>query len=131
MPSSLIEVRRRYTVPEEIAIIDAIHDALVAAFRIPPVDKHVRLVAHEPHRMATAPTLAQPEFYTLVTIDCFAGRSAQAKRNLYTEVVDRLAPIGIPRDHVTIVLRESNTENWGFGGGRAARDINLGFEVNV
>ena len=91
MPSSLIEVRRQYSRSDEVALIDAVHDALVAAFRIPVGDKHVRLVAHEPHRVSHAPHLAHPERYTLVTIDCFAGRSVAAKRELYREIVGRLA----------------------------------------
>lgn len=131
MASSLIEVRRRYTQAEEAAIIDAIHDALVAAFQIPAEDKHVRLVVHEPHRLSHAPNLAEPERYTLVSIDCFAGRTVEAKRNLYREIVNRLATLGIPRDHVTIVLRESETQNWGIRGGHAACDIDLGFKVNI
>jgi len=131
MPSALIEVRRRYSASEEVAVIDAVHDALVAAFRIPPQDRDVRLVAHEPHRFACSPRLAEPERFTLVSIDCFAGRSVQAKRNLYAGIVDRLAPLGIPRDHVTITLRESPAENWGIRGGRAACDVELGFTVQV
>lgn len=131
MPSSLIEVRRNYRPAEEAALIDAVHDALVAAFRIPVQDKHVRLVVHEPHRFATAPQLSEPDRYTLVTIDCITGRTLEAKRSLYTEVVDRLAALGIPRDHVTILLRESNAENWGIRGGQAACDVNLGFQVGV
>lgn len=131
MPSSLIEVRRRYTPAEEIAIIDAVHDALVAAFQIPPQDKHVRLIAHEPHRFSHSPNLANPELYTLVSVDCIAGRSVQAKRQLYREIINRLARQGIPADHITILLRESGTENWGIRGGQAACDIELGFEVGV
>ena len=131
MPNSLVEVRRRYSEAEEVAIIDALHDALVAAFQIPQEDKHVRLIAHEPHRFSHAPHLAEPELYTLVSIDCFSGRSVQAKRNLYGEIVDRLAALGIPRDHISIVLRESETENWGIRGGQAACDIDLGFNLNV
>ena len=131
MPQALIEVRRRYTVAEEVAILDAVHAALVAGFRIPPQDKHVRLVAHEPHRFAAPPTLSDPESYTLVTVDCFAGRSLDAKRNLYGEIVDRLAGLGIPRDHVSIALRESELENWGIRGGQAACDVDLGFDVHV
>jgi phenylpyruvate tautomerase PptA (4-oxalocrotonate tautomerase family) len=131
MPSTLIEVRRHYSATEEVALIDAIHSALVAAFRIPVQDKHVRLVVHEPHRFATSPDLTQPEFYTLVTIDCFAGRSVAAKRKLYGEVVERLAPFGIPRDHVTIVVRDLPAESWGIRGGQAASDIDLGFTVTV
>ena len=126
-----MEVRRRYTEAEEIAIIDAIHEALVAAFHIPSQDKHVRLMVHEPHRFTHSPQLANPEFHTLVTIDCFAGRSVQAKRDLYREVTDRLGALGIPRDHVTVLLRESATENWGIRGGRAACDVDLGFDVHV
>lgn len=131
MPSTVIEVRRCYSVAEEVAIIDAVHDALVAAFGIPPGDKHVRLVSHEPHRFSHSPTLAQPELYTSVAIDCFAGRAVQAKRNLYREIVERLSNQGIPPDHVTIILRESAAENWGVRGGQAACDVDLGFNVNV
>lgn len=131
MPSTLIEVRRQYTEAEEVAIIDAVHDALVAAFQIPSGDKHVRLVSHEPHRFSHSPGLAHPELYALVAIDCFAGRSVEAKRNLYREIVTRLETLGIPADHVTIVLRESALENWGVRGGRAACDVDLGFDVNV
>ncbi len=131
MPSSLIEVRRQYSRPDEVAIIDAVHGALVAAFRIPVGDKHVRLLVHEPHRFSHAPHLAQPERYTLVTIDCFAGRSVDAKRALYREIVSRLAAFDIPADHITILLRESALENWGIRGGQAACDVNLQFDVNV
>lgn len=131
MPHALVEVRRWYSEAQEVAIIDAIHAALVAGFLIPPQDKHVRLIAHEPHRFAVPPTLTDPEFFTLVSIDCFAGRSLVAKRNLYTEIVDRLAALGIPRDHVSITLRESEAENWGIRGGQAACDIDLGFNVHV
>jgi phenylpyruvate tautomerase PptA (4-oxalocrotonate tautomerase family) len=118
-------------VAEEVAIIDAVHGALVAAFRIPLQDKHVRLIAHEPHRFSVPPTLTQPEFFTLVSVDTFAGRSVQAKRNLFTELVDRLVALGIPRDHVSITLRESEAENWGIRGGQAACDIDMGFDVHV
>ena len=124
---ALIEVPRE----QETAIIDAVHGALVTAFQIPPKDKHVRLQVHEPHRFAHPPTLTQPEYTTLVSVDCFAGRSVEAKRRLYSEIVDRLEPLGIPRDHVSINLRESSSENWGISGGQAACDVDLGFNVNV
>ncbi|WP_041782431.1 tautomerase family protein [Mycolicibacterium chubuense] len=131
MPSTVIEVRRRYDAAEEVAIIDAVHQALVSAFGIPFNDRHVRLVAHEPHRFSHSPTLAKPELHTFVAIDCFAGRSIHAKRNLYGQIVDRLSTLGIPPDHVTIVLRESALENWGIRGGQAACDVDLGFDVTV
>lgn len=131
MPTVLIEVRRRYTQAEEVAIIDAVHGALVAAFQIPAKDKNVRLIAHEPHRFAVSQELSQPEYRTLVSIDCFTGRSVDAKRALYAEVVERLAALGIPRDHVMITLHEVDRENWGIRGGQAASDVDLGFNVRV
>ena len=131
MPSAQIEVRRSYSAHEETALIEAIQGALVAVFRIPIQDKDVRLVAHEPHLFACSPRLTKPDVFTLVSIDCFAGRSVQAKRTLYAEIVDRLSGLGIPKGHVTITLRESPAENWGIRGGQAARDVDLGFDVNV
>jgi len=131
MPTVLIEVRRRYSPVEEIAIIDAVHGALVTAFQIPATDKNVRLVAHEPHRFAVPEQLAQPEYRTLVSIDCFTGRSLEAKRALYAGIVGGLAALGIPRDHVMITLHEVERENWGIRGGQAASDVDLGFNVRV
>ncbi|MGV9710725.1 tautomerase family protein [Gordonia sp. NPDC003424] len=131
MPSTQVEVRRNHGPETEVAILDAVHDSLVAAFAIPVVDKHVRLVVHEPHRFAVPPTLSTPEAYTLVTVDCFAGRTVDAKRALYREVTSRLEPLGIPCDHVTVVVRDIDTASWGIRGGQAACDVDLGFEINV
>lgn len=123
MPHALVEVRRLWSVDEEIAIIDAVHGALVASFEIPAKDKHVRLIAHQPHRFAHPPDLAQPEYLTMVHIDCFAGRTVDAKRRLYSEIVGRLAALGIPSDHVSITVRDIPAENWGVRGGQAACDV--------
>lgn len=131
MPSTLIEVRRQYTPDEEVALIDAVHAALVEGFRIPLDDKTVRLVAHEPHRFACPPDREQPERYTQVSIDAFAGRSLTAKRRLYQAIVKNLEALGIPRNHVKILLREIPLENWGLAGGQAGRDIDVGFKIDV
>ncbi len=111
--------------------MDAVHDALQRAFRIPPSDRHVRLLAHEPHRFAVPPGLREPQRFTQISIDAFGGRSLEAKRALYREIVDSLERLGIPRDHVSILVREAPQENWGIRGGQAAADVDLGFEVNV
>ena len=100
-------------------------------FQIPNEDKHVRLIEHLPHRLAHPPGLAMPDLMTLVSIDAFAGRSIDAKRHLYREIVERLEHLGIPRDHVSITVRDLPRENWGIRGGQAASDIDLGFHVEV
>jgi len=131
MPSVLIEVRRQYSAQQETAIMEAIHAALVEAFKIKPDDKHVRLVAHEPHRFACPPDREKPETSVLISIDALAGRSLDAKRNLYKAIVNNLEPLGIPKDHTKILLREIPTQNWGLRGGQAGCDIDLGFKVDV
>ena len=131
MPSVLIEVRKRYPQEEEIALMEAVHAALREAFRILSHDKNIRLIVHEPHRFACPPDREKPEFYTHISIDAFAGRSLEAKRNLYMAIVKNLEPFGIPKNHIKILLREIPRENWGIRGGQAGCDVELGFKVEV
>jgi phenylpyruvate tautomerase PptA (4-oxalocrotonate tautomerase family) len=131
MPSTTIEVRTRYSQEQEVALVDAVHDALVLAFKIPEHDKNVRLVVHEPHRFACPPNRSRPEAYTIVTVCAFPGRSLDAKRLLYRSIVERFSELGIPPDHVMIVLHEVPREDWGIRGGQAASDVELGFKTDV
>ena len=131
MPCVLIEIRRKYSQEQEIALIDAVHAALCEAFSIKPSDKDIRLVVHEPHRFACPLDCEKPEFFTHISIDAFAGRSLEAKRKLYEAIVNNLEPFGIPKNHVRILLREITEENWGIRGGQAACDVELGFNVTV
>jgi phenylpyruvate tautomerase PptA (4-oxalocrotonate tautomerase family) len=131
MPSVLIEIRRTIRAEEEVAIIEAVHAALREAFKIPPRDRNVRLIVHEPHRFACPPDRGQPELYTHVSIEAFTGRSLDAKRVLYRTIVANLESLGIPKDHVVILLRELPRENWGIRGGQAGSDVDLGFKVDV
>ena len=131
MPAVMIEVRREYTQEQEVALMDAVHRALRAAFKIAAGDRDLRLIAHAPHRFACPPACTQPERFTLVSIDAFAGRSLEAKRALYQCIVENLEPLGIPRDHVKILVRDIPAENWGIRGGQAACDVELGFKIDV
>lgn len=131
MPSVLVEVRRQYSLEQEAALMETIHMALCEAFKIAPGDKNVRLIVHEPHRFACPPAREKPEFYTHISIDAFAGRSLDAKRNLYKALVSNLEPFGIPKDHVIILLREIEKENWGIRGGQAGCDVDMGFKIEV
>lgn len=131
MPSVLIEVRKQYDPEQEIALMNAVHLALQEAFKILPVDRNIRLVVHESHRFAYPPAREHPELYTHISIDCFAGRSIDAKRNLYCTIVQNLETLGIPANHVKILLREITSENWGIRGGQAGCDVELGFKVEV
>lgn len=131
MPSVLIEIRRAISADEETRLMEAVHAALREAFKLLPGDRNVRLIAHEPHRFACPPDRSHPELYTHISIDAFPGRSLDAKRALYRGIVETLEGLGIPRDHVKILLRELPKENWGIRGGQAACDVELGFKIEV
>ena len=111
--------------------MEAVHGALREAFKIPAGDRNVRLVVHQPHRFACPPDRESPDLYTNISLDVFAGRSLQAKRALYKKIVENLEVLGIPRNHVEILLREIPRENWGIRGGQAGSDVELGFETEV
>jgi phenylpyruvate tautomerase PptA (4-oxalocrotonate tautomerase family) len=129
MPNVTIEVRKRYTREQEEAIIDAVHAALMEGIKTPEWDRTIRLVVHEPHRFATPPK--KDERYTLVDVDLFSGRSLEAKKALYRALVRNLGAFGIPADHIKVLLRESEAQNWGIRGGVPASEVDLGFKVDV
>ena len=97
MPSMLIEVRQQYSSETEAGIMEAVHAALREAFKILPDDRNVRLLIHEPHRFQCPPDREKPECYTHISIECFAGRSLEAKRKLHKAIVNKLSQFGIPQ----------------------------------
>jgi len=129
VPLVTIEVRRHYSRDEEIAIIDAVHAAMIQSIKIPEWDRNVRLIVHEPHRFAIPP--GRGERYTLISFDLFAGRSMEAKRALYRAIINNLQSLGIPAEEIKIVLREIPRENFAIRGGVPASEVELGFEINV
>ena len=46
------------------------------------------------------------------------------------EIAQRFASLGIPHDHVSVILHEISQENWGTRG-QAASDVDLGFAIEV
>lgn len=137
MPIAAIEVCNTFSKEEEIALMSAVYSALKEVFQLSDDAINIRLFAHEPHRFAIPPTknksgtYLKPELYTLVSIDCFTGRSTDTKRRLYRRIAENLEACGIPQDHIKIVLRESLRENWGILGGKAACDVDVGYTVEV
>ncbi|MFV5525834.1 tautomerase family protein [Acinetobacter variabilis] len=101
------------------------------AFQLPDYDRNIRLMVYEAHRFQYMAHLAQPEYFTLISIDCLAGRSLETKRKMYQQIVESLGKLGISSDHILIHLRESPLENWGIRGGQVACDVNLGFNVEI
>ena len=123
MPSVVIEVKKAYSQEEESNIIKAVYEAMVTGFGINPNEGTIRLYVHEPHRYVPDPDLDNPVLHTHISIDTFSGRSLESKRVLYKAIVSNLAKLGIPENHVEILIREIPKENWGIRGGQAGCDI--------
>lgn len=129
MPTAAIEIRRKYSPEEETALIAAVQDAMTLALKVPHWTTSIRLFVHEPHRFAGPPD--KGDRYTLVTLDCFVGRSVETKRALYRAMVHNLGLCGIPADHLKVLLREAPRENWAIRGGLPASDVELGYDVEI
>ena len=130
MPMILIEIGNKYTKEKEIALMQAVHSALLETFKVTLHAINTRLIVHEPHRFSV-PIHCKSEQYVLISIDCFSGRSLEVKRNLYHAIVENLNGLGIPNGHIKIVLRESIKENWGILGGFAGSDVDVGYQVEI
>jgi phenylpyruvate tautomerase PptA (4-oxalocrotonate tautomerase family) len=61
----------------------------------------------------------------------FSVAAKAAKRELYQAIVGNLESFGVPPDDVRIILNEVPRENVGMRGGKAAVDLELGYEVRV
>ncbi|MEO8250750.1 MAG: tautomerase family protein [Burkholderiales bacterium] len=120
MPGVTIEVRRCLAPESERALIGAVAAAITSAFDIPESTLALRLVVHEPERFPLPRD--KDERFTLITIDCFEGRSVEMKRALYAALATALGDLGIPADHMKVSLRESARENWGILGVPASGD---------
>lgn len=131
MPSATIEVRHSYSPEEEVALMEAVHAAIVEAFEISPVHRNVALVVHAPRRFVGRTDCPDPERVTNVSIFLLPGRSLAAKRRLYRSLVQRLEAFGIPSVCVLIRLHELPAENFGVRGGQALCDVELGYPVDV
>ncbi len=68
---------------------------------------------------------------TNISLFVLRGRSLSAKRQLYKNIVDNLAPLGIPAQCILIKLHEIDAENVGVRGGQAVCDVDLGYSVHV
>jgi len=130
MPMALIEIANKYPKEHEIALMKAVHSAILEIFKVTDHAVNVRLIVHDLHRFIT-PINTNPELYTLISIDCFTGRTLETKRDLYCCIVEKLNGLGIPIDHIKIVVRETNKENWGILGGYAGCDVDVGYVVEV
>lgn len=129
MPLVKVEIYQQKSKEYKRAIFEGIHAALVAAFKIPVDDRNQGLyeLAEENFERKSN----KSENFTIIEILAFKGRSFEAKKLLYEQIVNNLSENpGIKRDDILIILNEQPLENWGIAG-KPASEVDLGFNVNV
>lgn len=127
----LVRITRRSGRPaaENKALLDAVHDSLVEAFKIPQSDRCQQLceLPTESFELQDGRTNA----FTLIEIIAFPGRSADAKRALYQGMAKRFEAAGLSPSDLFMVLHEPPLENWSVRNGVSSADAKPAFKLNV
>jgi hypothetical protein len=129
MPLVRISRRTGASPAENQGLLDAVHAALVEAFKIPDGDRHQQLVALDAAHFEI-PSGRGPAF-TLIEITAFPGRSLDAKRALYQSLARRCEAAGVPPADLFVVLFEPPLENWSPRDGVASADRKPSFRLDV
>jgi len=123
MPLITLTVRKPKTADFKTAVLNAVHAALVAS-GVPQKDRFHRVLeldADDFRYDDTYPDLPSPrsEKFVVIEILLSVGRSVKVKRKILADIMAgvALAP-GLDPEHVMVVFKETQWENWAFGGGR-------------
>jgi 4-oxalocrotonate tautomerase len=112
------------TIAQDIAAVStSVHLAMVDTFNVPLADRFQTIT-----RRAADELICTPEFLAVkhtdqvvfVQITCSPGRTLDAKKALYQQIVTRIAAqTPFLANDVVINLVETARENWSFGNGIA------------
>jgi 4-oxalocrotonate tautomerase len=122
MPFVRIELRKGRTADQRRAISDAVHASMVEAIKVPPLDRFQVVTEHEAEGFVYDPTyldIQRTDGLVIIQITLNAGRTVEARQELYKTIADKLEKLGVRRQDVMINLVETQKENWSFGNGIA------------
>lgn len=130
MPLVRIDVAKGWSKKKKKTMLEIAHRSLVDALRIPENDRNQRLMEYDKDLFEIPE--GKTRKFTVMEITLFAGRSMDAKRNLYRLVAERFEKeLGVTGNDLMVVLHEVPAENWGIRGGKPASEVDLGFKINV
>ncbi len=122
MPLLRIDIYKGRTDSELRSLLDALHHAMLAAFKVPERDRYQIVHEHEPSRMIMEDTgLGIPRTKDFVCIQVTTRqRSREMKETFYRLAVSELqSHCGIAPSDVMINMVTCTDEDWSFGLGRA------------
>ena len=105
-----------------VALGDAVHAAMVAAFSIPDDDLFQVLTGAAPALMRYDSGylgVRRDDPMTFVQVTLRRGRTEEQKRAFYAELARRVAHAGIEPRNLLVVLTENGLADWSFGEGVA------------
>jgi phenylpyruvate tautomerase PptA (4-oxalocrotonate tautomerase family) len=109
--------------PKKIrALLDAIHDAVVEAFGVPPRDRYQVVRTHPAHEIVAWDTgLGIDRSSRLVILHIVSRRrSREMKQRFYELVAANLAArCGLDPADLIVSITDNGDEDWSFGYGRA------------
>jgi phenylpyruvate tautomerase PptA (4-oxalocrotonate tautomerase family) len=123
MPLVTLTVQKPKTTAFKSAVLAAVHAALVAA-GVPEKDRFQRVLelgAEDFRYDGEYPDLATPRTADFVVIEILlsVGRSVKIKRKILADIMAGLVrDPGLDPEHVMVCFKETQWENWAFGGGR-------------
>ena len=123
MPFVTLTLRKPKTTDFKSAVLGAVHTALVAS-GVPEKDRFQRVLeldANDFRYDGEYPDLASPrdDDFVLIEILLSVGRSVKVKRQILAGIMAGVArDPGLDPEHVMVVFKETQWENWAFGGGR-------------
>lgn len=122
MPLVTITLQKPKTADFKSAILDSVHQALVKV-GVPPADKFQRVLELDADDFRFDPSYPdakspRTERFVLIEILWSVGRSVKVKKELLGLLMQTLAQKGIEPEHVMVVFKETQWENWSFSGGR-------------
>jgi phenylpyruvate tautomerase PptA (4-oxalocrotonate tautomerase family) len=130
MPLVKIEIIKGNSKEYKKALLNAVHDSLVESFKIPDYDRFQRLYELDKENFEIPSNKSSQA--VLIEITVFPGRSLEAKKSLYQNIVNKLAENpGIDGNDIVIVINEPPMENWALRGGKPASEVNIGFKIDV
>jgi len=123
MPLVTVTFRKPKSTAFTTAVLDAVHQGLIGA-GVPEADRFQRVLALSDDEFRYDPRYpdlgsSRGSDFVLIEILWSVGRSVKVKRKFVADVVAQIArETGTDPEHVMIVFKETNWENWSFGGGR-------------
>jgi len=122
MPLLYIDLIEGRTPSEVRALLDAIHDAVVEAFGVPPRDRYQVVHTHPAHEIVTWDTgLGIDRSARQVVLHVVSRRRTRAmKEKFYELLASNLAErCGVDPADLIVSITENDDADWSFGHGRA------------